>query len=351
MDRIRLKRLEERDKKRIAEGYQQLLLAKRAANEESRKASLKAVSGDPEENQRLIESFNKAQESSISGGGGGGGSGGERRPKKSSAATTTTAKKKLQPPDLVPVNPLVRRSVSLRRRVSPRHRNSTSEDADDEYGTERKSSDSNSMRPPTTKAPQTESQTGEEKRASPTVEGVKKERGNWFTRIFKKKPKEELKKKEEKIKKEKKIAKGTSISKWKLFKQHNCEEMVQIKQMTKRCIADTIILAILCGLGGLLFRFSEGALENFYKCGAKKVKRDFLDLLWDKSHNMREDDWKSLARNKLRTFEEELQAAFDSGMNNYSGQNAWSFLNSCIFSFSVITTIGNFMFQALPRMY
>lgn len=48
-----------------------------------------------------------------------------------------------------------------------------------------------------------------------------------------------------------------------------------------------------------------------------------------------------MARNKMRQFEEELQNAFDSGMSNYSGQKAWSFLNSCVFCFSVISTIGN----------
>lgn len=54
----------------------------------------------------------------------------------------------------------------------------------------------------------------------------------------------------------------------------------------------------------------------------------------------REEDWKSVARNKLRQFEDELQNAFDTGMSNYSGQKAWSFVNSCIYCFSVISTIG-----------
>lgn len=328
LDRIRVKGLEERDKKRIAEGYQQLL-AKRNAKEESRKASLKA--SDPEESQRLIESFNKAQETSLTG---------ERKVKKSAS------KKRLHPNELVPPNTVARRSVSLRRRSSPRPRHSTSDDADDEYGTERKGSDSmalGALPPP-----------------QPVLNGAAKEgekligpeqKRSWFTRIFGGKSAVVKKEKEHKKppKKKEMITKASPLSKWQQFKIRNHAEVVEIKRQYRKCIANTIILVILCGVGGLLFRFSEGALDNFYKCGAKKVKRDFIDQLWAKSHSMREEEWKSLARNKLRTFEEELQNAFESGMSNYSGQKAWSFISSCIFSFSAISTIGKLLLNLSLR--
>ena len=340
LDRIRLKRLEERDKKRIAEGYQQLL-AKKKAKDEARKASLKA--SDPEESQKLIESFNKAQEICLGvpkvsvTGGSSGGSGGEKKVRKSSRKRTQP-----QPPDLLSTTTtVVRRSVSLRRRSSPRHHfSSSSDDADDEYGTERKSSDSNPKVP--TKPLELNGKATKEEEKPPSVEVKEVEKKqSWLSRIFGKKKKPSAvaaeKKKKEKLESEKKAEK---LSKWKLFKMHHPKEILEIKTSMKRCVSSTIILAIFCGFGGLMFRFTEGAIENFYKCGAKKVKRDFLDLLWAKSHSMREEDWKSLARTKLRTFEEELQVAFDSGLSNYSGQSAWSFVNSCIYCFSVITTIG-----------
>lgn len=47
-----------------------------------------------------------------------------------------------------------------------------------------------------------------------------------------------------------------------------------------------------------------------------------------------------MARTKLRKFEEEVQVAFDAGLTSYSGQSSWSFLNSWVYCFSVITTIG-----------
>lgn len=56
----------------------------------------------------------------------------------------------------------------------------------------------------------------------------------------------------------------------------------------------------------------------------------------------REDDWKSMARKKLRMFEEELHAAHEAGMTSYSGMKAWTFLNSVIYCLTVVTTIGNF---------
>lgn len=58
-------------------------------------------------------------------------------------------------------------------------------------------------------------------------------------------------------------------------------------QLRNKCIADLIILTIFCGFGGMVFRFVEGAFENFYKCGVRRVKRDFVDHLWHTSHNLR----------------------------------------------------------------
>lgn len=53
----------------------------------------------------------------------------------------------------------------------------------------------------------------------------------------------------------------------------------------------------------------------------------------------REDDWKSLARTKLRAFEEELHAAHEAGMT-YSGLKAWTFINSAVYCMTIVTTIG-----------
>jgi potassium channel subfamily K member 18 len=72
----------------------------------------------------------------------------------------------------------------------------------------------------------------------------------------------------------------------------------------------------------------------------KRVKRDFIEGLWVKSQQMREDEWKSIARRKLYEFEDQLQAANDAGINSYSGQRSWSFLNAVIYSLSIVTTIG-----------
>lgn len=277
LDRIRLKRLEERDKKRIAEGYQQLL-ARRSSAEKSRKVSLKA-SLDPEENQRLIESFNEAQEMDA------------LPQEKKTKRSSSKAKKHLQPPDLVPPETIVRRSVSLRRRASPRRQYSTSEDADDEYGTERKDSETMTMQQRALANSQvvTEVVQVEEKKKSP---------GNWFTRLFKRKMAEEKNKQDEekekeetnkkKLEKKKKLdEKVMKLSKWKLFKLRKQKEVQEIRRLCRKCFANIILLAIFCGFGGLIFRFTEGAMENFYKCGVKKVKRDFVDQLWASSHNMR----------------------------------------------------------------
>lgn len=132
---------------------------------------------------------------------------------------------------------------------------------------------------------------------------------------------------------------------YKAYKREMKHEYDKIRRLRSRCISELILLMIYCGLGSVVFKFVEGAFENFYKCGVKRVKRDFIELLWYKSHNLREDDWKSLARNRLRTFEEELHQAHEAGMRTYSGQRSWSFLNGVVYALTVITTIGTLRFS------
>jgi hypothetical protein len=122
--------------------------------------------------------------------------------------------------------------------------------------------------------------------------------------------------------------------------RQNPREVQTIIDLRNLCIIETLVVVIVCGLGGLVFRFTEGAFESFYKCGVKRVKRDFLDSLWNYSHNMKEDDWKSMARRKLREFEEQLHTAHEAGVQTYSGQRSWSFLNAMVYCLTIISTIG-----------
>lgn len=74
---------------------------------------------------------------------------------------------------------------------------------------------------------------------------------------------------------------------WKQLLKDYPDEWKEVGLIRNRCISDFIILAIYFGAGGLAFRFIEGAFENFYKCGVRRVKRDFIDHLWQSSHNLR----------------------------------------------------------------
>lgn len=74
---------------------------------------------------------------------------------------------------------------------------------------------------------------------------------------------------------------------WRQLKIERVDDIDKIKLMRNKCLSDLVILIIFCGFGGMLFRFVEGSFENVYKCGVKKVKRDFIDQLWVSSHNMR----------------------------------------------------------------
>ncbi|KAJ8928748.1 hypothetical protein NQ314_018600 [Rhamnusium bicolor] len=132
---------------------------------------------------------------------------------------------------------------------------------------------------------------------------------------------------------------------YRTYKIEARDEYRKIRKLWNKCMCELFLIMVLCGIGGMVFKFTEGSFENFYKCGVKRVKRDFIDLLWVKSHNLREEDWKSLARNRLRIFEEELHTAHEAGMTTYSGQRSWSFLNGVVYALTVITTIGKRLSQ------
>lgn len=76
---------------------------------------------------------------------------------------------------------------------------------------------------------------------------------------------------------------------WNRLVADHPDEWAATMRQRNRCIADLVILSIFCGLGGMVFRFVEGSFENFYKCGVRRVKRDFVDNLWHTSHNLRFD--------------------------------------------------------------
>ncbi|KAF6209369.1 hypothetical protein GE061_015116 [Apolygus lucorum] len=124
------------------------------------------------------------------------------------------------------------------------------------------------------------------------------------------------------------------------YKKEFPKEVATLKKLKNRCFCELLIMFIFCGCGALIFKTTEGSFESFYKCGVKRVKRDFIDDLWRSSHFMKEEDWKSKARSKLWMFENQLQEAFEAGINTYSGQKSWSFINGIIYCLTVVTTIG-----------
>ena len=53
----------------------------------------------------------------------------------------------------------------------------------------------------------------------------------------------------------------------------------------------------------------EATNEAEYKCGVKKVQRDFVDILWQESQSLDEFDWKSSARQRIMKFEDQIHEA------------------------------------------
>lgn len=76
---------------------------------------------------------------------------------------------------------------------------------------------------------------------------------------------------------------------WHQVMEMHQREWEKTMRLRNRCIANFLLLVIFFGFGGLMFRFVEGAFENFYKCGVRRVKRDFVDHLWSSSQDLRLD--------------------------------------------------------------
>lgn len=74
---------------------------------------------------------------------------------------------------------------------------------------------------------------------------------------------------------------------WRQLVAAHPKEVLQIRAQFKRCFCMLMVMLILCGLGGLIFRYLEGNWESMYKCGTKRIHRTFIDDLWKYSHNLR----------------------------------------------------------------
>ncbi|KFB37474.1 hypothetical protein ZHAS_00004712 [Anopheles sinensis] len=136
---------------------------------------------------------------------------------------------------------------------------------------------------------------------------------------------------------------------WRDFLDDHPEDIVRMRVQVNHCLFYFGVMVLLCGVGGIVFRLTEGTFESQYKCGVRRVKREFIDHLWLSSHNQREEDWKLSARNRLRKFEEELQVAFEAGMKSYSGNTAWNFINGVIYSLTEVMKGLNVVYDMVRR--
>lgn len=74
---------------------------------------------------------------------------------------------------------------------------------------------------------------------------------------------------------------------WWQHKQLHLVEWQNLKNDFKKCISEWLLFMMFCGMGGVMFRYTEGNYELLNKTGVKRVKRNFIDELWLSSHNLR----------------------------------------------------------------
>lgn len=114
----------------------------------------------------------------------------------------------------------------------------------------------------------------------------------------------------------------------------------EIKKTSLRVLALLFLNGTVWLGGSVLFMYLEAPTEAVHKCGVRRVRRDFLEVLWLEAQTLDEPDWKSLARRKLEHFEEEIHTAVEAGQSTYSGQNVWTPSNALLYTFTISSTIG-----------
>jgi len=118
------------------------------------------------------------------------------------------------------------------------------------------------------------------------------------------------------------------------------QHLLNLKKTSLRLLMLLFLNISLWLLGCLLFMHLEGEHETKHKCGVMRVRRNFIEDLWNETLTLDELDWKSLARQKLVIFEEELHEAVEAGVSTYSGQKSWTPANTFLYVFTLATTIG-----------
>lgn len=94
-----------------------------------------------------------------------------------------------------------------------------------------------------------------------------------------------------------------------------------------------------------VFCLPGGWHESRYKCGALRIRRHFIEELWEQSAMLPEDEWRELARQRLIDFEDQLHEAFSAGLTSYTGKRTWGFWDAVAFSMTTVSTIGKLFFQ------
>jgi hypothetical protein len=71
-----------------------------------------------------------------------------------------------------------------------------------------------------------------------------------------------------------------------------------------------------------------------------RIRRHFIEELWEQSAILPEDEWRELARQRLIDFEDQLHEAFSAGLTSYTGKRTWGFWDAVAFSMTTVSTIG-----------
>jgi len=127
---------------------------------------------------------------------------------------------------------------------------------------------------------------------------------------------------------------------WRLHLEHCPQSWKCIRSGVSWCCLLLFVNAAYWLFGGLLFASLEGWHESRYKCGALRIRRHFIDELWEQSAILPEDEWRTLARQRLVDFEDQLHEAFSAGLTSYSGKRTWGFWDAVAFSMTTVATIG-----------
>ena len=98
-------------------------------------------------------------------------------------------------------------------------------------------------------------------------------------------------------------------------------------------------------IGAFVFNSLESRFEEINVNHVIKIRNETISKLWQMTENLnilREENWTSMARVEILSFQAQLLKAFKQGYDESHSSDQWSLSGAFLYSLTLITSLGEF---------